>query len=471
MRFFSCFLILFLSVHSIAGSTTVVLTSPERNVRIAPLIIEADVLHISYEKSLKGIPFAVIKLRVKDRITGNSPEVIEIRRAFVTPSLKFLDSELIPTYHIGEKFIITLYPTKNGYSTLGLHNGKFIIQNGTIQNTNITVEQFKTQIRQVRNGLLASFPASLPRHGLEQGEKQKIVTGQEASKRMSCHEGEPHLGGEFRAWNFTWDISYLPVTMYYNPSNEPVSYTPSPDSIAQLAEIAYELWEDDTSFFTIQNADPQSFVTSEGSVDNNKSVILWEDLGDMDTAGEARMYPNTEEKIYDCQTMGRESNRAVDIVLNPIISKTWLFQENPPSQTYADFVGVLAHELGHGMGLAHVDITNSMMYPAPEAQGWRYFTDGDRAGLTYQHTISNLSGTIPYSMVLSASTDNFTIDGDLIVPESEILDITDSKTLTFSTPGQLTIDGESYIGNNFTLQDGAIEVGQTGSLEFLGDAD
>jgi len=288
---------------------------------------------------------------------------------------------------------------------------------------------------------------------------------------MSCHDGEPHLDGEFRAWDFTWDTSYLPVTMYYNPSNEPVSYTPPPVSISQLAEIAYELWEDDTSFFTIQNADPQTFVTSEGWVDNNKSVILWEDLEDMSVVGEARMYPNTEEKIYDCQTLGRESNRAVDIVLNPEISKTWLFQENPPSQTYADFVGVLAHELGHGMGLAHVDITNSMMYPAPEAQGSRGFTEGDRAGRTYQHTISNLSGTIPYSMVLSASTDNFTIDGDLIVPESEILDITDSKTLTFSTPDELTIDGEVNIGNNFTLQDGAIEVGQTGRLEFLGDAD
>jgi len=46
--------IILLSTNDIVKGSTYILTSPERNVRIAPLIIDAIVLDIRYEKVTKG---------------------------------------------------------------------------------------------------------------------------------------------------------------------------------------------------------------------------------------------------------------------------------------------------------------------------------------------------------------------------------------------------------------------------------
>ena len=184
---------------------------------------------------------------------------------------------------------LTLLPGKEWYQTVGRYNGKFTISNNLIQNTGITVSQFKQHIRDVRDNSLSTFPEELPRFGQNPDSNQYMMELQEVSP-FSCHEGESHLNDEFRTWDFTWNTSFLPAEMHYNPNGTPPG-APNANTIANLAELAYELWEDDFSFFSFQNASP--FTTTEGQVNNNTSVILWLNLGFDGPIARAHPFPNT----------------------------------------------------------------------------------------------------------------------------------------------------------------------------------
>src|SRR5690625_6677167 len=136
--------------------------------------------------------------------------------------------------------------------------------------------------------------------------------------------------------------------MHYNPNGTPPG-APNANTIANLAELAYELWEDDFSFFSFQNASP--FTTTEGQVNNNTSVILWLNLGFDGPIARAHPFPNTAAKIQNCNTDGPGSNRAVDVVFNNNEFVQWNlhFGTTPPGTFNAaavDFVEVLANELG-----------------------------------------------------------------------------------------------------------------------------
>jgi hypothetical protein len=130
-------------------------------VREASLINEAVLHDIRYEESQQGVSFAVIQLDVADNIVGESPDAIEIRRSSVTPDLEFLYTEAIPAYSVGERFITTLLHNKTNeevFILLGLHNGKFVIDNNRIQNSTITVDRFKKLIKEIRAGTIDEFP-------------------------------------------------------------------------------------------------------------------------------------------------------------------------------------------------------------------------------------------------------------------------------------------------------------------------
>lgn len=368
MRSLSLCLFITAMLGGSALASTYFVTSPETNVRRASLIIEVEVLDMRYWESPQGVSFAIIRLQVHDRIVGESPDVIEIRRPFVTPQLQFLDTEFMPAYRRGERFIITLreQSQKGKYTTLGLYNGKFGIEQNIVQNTSITLEAFKQQVLQVRAGEMELFPAELPRFGLETGEGHRVMKSQSGALMLSCGPGEDpwesHLDDEFRAWDFTWDTNYLPVEMNYSTRGAP-GFVPAWTTIATLAELAYELWENEYSFLEFESA---SFSLYEGRQDDNKSVIVWEDLGNANWAARTFPYPNTPSKLDNCQAMGRGSNRSMDIVLNnnDEIEWEWHFGSNPPldHSEVVDFVEILAHELGHGLGLAHTNKSNSIMY-------------------------------------------------------------------------------------------------------------
>jgi len=112
-------------------ATSILLQQPEVVVKRSPLIIEVVVKEITFN-SIPSVSIgeAWITLRVIKRIVGDCPSEILIRRGHVTPNLVFLETEWDPSYTIGEHFMICLLPTSTGYSTMGLYNGKFSIEEG-----------------------------------------------------------------------------------------------------------------------------------------------------------------------------------------------------------------------------------------------------------------------------------------------------------------------------------------------------
>lgn len=221
--------------------------------------------------------------------------------------------------------------------------------------------------------------------------------------------------------------------------------------MADLFELAYALWDDDFSFFSFQNA--SSFTTSEGWVENNTSIVIWFDFFNANVLGEAFPYPNTQSKIFDCNTDGRGSNTAVDILMNNNPGVSWHFGSTPPgSHTTGnvDFVEVLAHELGHGLGMAHTTQTNSIMHGgySNRTGSVRGMNDGNKAANVFQHSITSLTGTLPARpIILSASADNFNVSGTLTIPIGGKLQINSGKILSVPeyssiiSYGVLNLDG------------------------------
>jgi hypothetical protein len=171
-------------------------------------------------------------------------------------------------------------------------------------------------------------------------------------------------------------------------------------------------------------------------------VVSWLEFGDDDILAAAVPYPNTDVKIEDCETFGRGSNTAVDIVFNTNTGLTWHFNVTEPSSHTSDtfdFVSVLAHELGHGLGIAHSVHTNSIMHGYPYG-GYvdrddpvRSMSPGDKAAAVYQHTVTTLpTGTLDRPLVLSASTDTFTLSGNLTIPSSQYLQLGSGKHIAVS---------------------------------------
>ena len=143
---------------------TILIQQPEVVVRESPLIVEAIVENIKFNSiSNFTVGEAWITLKVIDRIVGESPSEILIRRFNVTPDFKFIDTEWDPSFENGEHFIICLLPTKEGYSRMGLYNGKFNIVNNFVKGTQISIDEFKKQIIEIREGKKNSFPSELPR--------------------------------------------------------------------------------------------------------------------------------------------------------------------------------------------------------------------------------------------------------------------------------------------------------------------
>jgi tetratricopeptide (TPR) repeat protein len=261
-----------------------------------------------------------------------------------------------------------------------------------------------------------------------------------------------HLGGELVTWNFTWNPSYIPIQMHYNPSYAP-SGTPDSNTIATLAYTAYSLWTDQYSFLTIQNASP--FTTSINQVLNGFSVMSWFGFGNSNTLAHSYGYPND----WDSGVFwGPNTNTGVNVRFNyDIGTQSWYFNQVPPSSHTGgqiDFVEILAHELGHGIGLQHVTSnTNSIMYPTYNERTGpvRGQSDGDLAGRVHQHTISSIylyGGDIPHSLVISAlSGRTINLGGNVTIPSGKTFQLE-------SGFGQVNLNGYTMKSTGGSIIDG-----------------
>ncbi len=442
--------------------TSILLQQPEVVVKQAPLIVDVIVKEIKFEPIPNlSTGEAWMTLSVVDKIVGDCPSEIVVRRGNVTPDLQFLETEWDPPYSVGEHFVICLFPTPAGYSTMGLYNGKFTVENGVIKGTQTSIDKFKQQVKEIRDGKRTLFPSELPRQTVNgvnhllknQGRKNTVMTA------------GSHLNGEFITWDFTWNTSYVPVQMHYNSSNAP-SGAPDANGIASLAAISYSLWADQYSFLTIQNASP--FTTSAGLSRDDFSVIVWLDFHDANILAETFTYPND---LQNSVFYGPNSNTGVDFQFNPNIgTSSWYFNQTPPSSrslSQIDFVEVLAHELGHGIGLQHVSNSNSMMYAyyLDKTCPIRGETYGDLAGRVYQHTTSafSLSGNIPHSLVLTALANcAISLTANVAVPSGYTLQFESGSPSVSLNSHSILSNGGTISVQSATINDGTfVQSGST----------
>ena len=97
LQFFFVVFIVTFSIFPVRG-TSILIQKPEVVFKQAPLIVEVIVKDFEF-KSISNLSTgeAWITLTIVDRIVGDCPSEILIRRGDVTPALKFLQTEWNPS--------------------------------------------------------------------------------------------------------------------------------------------------------------------------------------------------------------------------------------------------------------------------------------------------------------------------------------------------------------------------------------
>lgn len=188
---------------------------------------------------------------------------------------------------------------------------------------------------------------------------------------------------------------------------------------------------------------------------------------------------NPEAKL-DGDYYGPGTNTGSDIWLNS--TSSWYFNQTPPStrnSSQYDFVDILAHELGHAIGLGDLTNLHSLMnigYLDNEIP-IRGQSDGDRAGNVYQHTSNNinLSGTISKSIVLSALNSprrTVNITGNVSIPSGKAFELEYGKaqvnlngTWIKSTGGSFIDEGDNIWNPDLKRTSGTTLLGHYSTLE------
>ena len=101
--------------------TSVIIQQPEAVVKEATLIVDMvvkDIKSTTIPNQSRGDAWII--LSVVDKNVGDRPSEFAIRRSQVTSGPQFFETEWDLPYHVGEHFMICLFPTPDGYRTMGL---------------------------------------------------------------------------------------------------------------------------------------------------------------------------------------------------------------------------------------------------------------------------------------------------------------------------------------------------------------
>ncbi len=431
--------VMMLVIPTTSFGDTIIIEPVEEVIKRSDLIIEASVVDIDYypiERSSLGHAF--ITLEVDDFLKGESDTRIVTKRFGVDESGKQLFGKNTPVFELGDRVIVCLREEADGYYLhLGLYRGTFhVSENDVVKNYDMDINEFKSHIVNVVKGGIEEFPepATDPYDVKNFDPSKKMKMGPDSHFYILSGHGS-HLDGHFEAFDETWDLSYNPVQFHYNEDNVQISASTS--TMLERINDAFDVWNElahsELKFETITS----SHLTSQGQVDNDVSVILWDDLPSHIIA---REHPHPKED-------GVGTKVGSDIVFNSNIdAMNWHVSPNPLNirdDENIDFVDILIHELGHTQGLDHTSVSSTIMYGGgyenTDIFPTRTLADGDKAGAVYQHTVPELSGTVSHSVVLSHNRNIITIPkgselnlhADLKVNEGVTLDIEQDMTVNF----------------------------------------
>ncbi len=390
--------------------------SQETTLARAHLVIEAEVIRV--DRFPQGGGFgghAAVTLSIMDALKGESPDTLTMRRFQLNRDGSYQHADLVPTYELGDHLVISVYWGPGAYyKPLGLYNGVFYIDTGRVRGTGVSLVELKSQIAGVLEDTRGTLDidlktaASVPR-------TQIPAEGSSAKVASFDHS---HFGGRLRTSSpATWKKQYydLGVVIKYNDDNVPNGIGGSAVG-ARIAD-AIAAWNGVThnglslSYGGVSTETPEFGSASLSEESDN--VIWWAD----GTAGG----PVAVESPGPLGAAVLEKfNSDIWVNSNPGPCKVWHFGSSATAYphkatvpwsgcttgpaTVLDYQELVMHELGHTLGLFHSINDNDLMWPDPNNRPAsvpvRLMTNFDKAGAVHQHPTREISGTLPFDIVL-----------------------------------------------------------------------
>jgi hypothetical protein len=415
--------------------------SLESIIKRSSAVIEGRVLEIRSGVDRHNIPVETVTIAVDDVIAGNlSQNVISLRLA------RFPDEDknrpILPHFVLNEGVILHLKEIGGQWIPLGHDQGKFVIKAGRIGNSQTTLAEFKSQIKDFITRKVGSIVA--PR-----GAREKDFEAGDHDPGAGIQK----LNGQFHLLDPT---RYGPtsgvITLRINPANarDKDGNALTFQQVKAAVQRAVDSWNSVThSYVTLAVSDQEYTGTRSGG--NGISTVTFEGVPQLGGSnGAADVRPSAGGIINEVDLWFHSDNRWNTDITYPSSYPTY---NHPVNGTIGpvDLEDVAAHEVGHGVGLHHVG-NNYTLYTMHttnyQGTNWwektwrRSLEDGDKAGKAYQDpSFPGDFTTQQLNKMMLAAPSTVTLPANFIIPAGKMFEVDNGRTIKISGGGKLIING------------------------------